>query len=201
VVDSIVHPEHKSFVRFDYPSSLPEGVQRRMHDVCRRTVLAQRLEATAFNVELFYDAASDRIAIIEVNPRLCGQFGDLYEKVDGFHGYALAAAVACGERPALPRGRGRYRRAASVPLRVYEDAHVARAPTADDVRAAEALFPGTLVWNEVHDGQDLGALRVQEDGVSVRYAVLALGGEDLADIERRTAAVRARLGHEFTGRS
>ena len=197
IVDTAIHGEHASFARFDYPSRVPAPVQARMRDVAERVVRTLGLDATAFNVEFFYDAASDRIAIIEVNPRVCGQFGDLYAKVDGIHGYEVALAAACGMRPELRRRGGSYACAASVPLRRFDDVRVARAPSDADLRAAEALFPGTLVWNEVREGQELGPLRAQEDGVSVRYAVLDVGGESPEDLERRIEVVRKRLDYRF----
>jgi hypothetical protein len=197
VVDTAFHPGTASFARFDYPSRLGEGVQARMHDVVSRVVRELGLDDVAFNVELFHDARADRLAIIELNTRLCGQFGDLYQKVDGTSGYELAMRVALGERPRVNRGAGSHRHAASVPLRVFDDVRVERAPNADDIADARALHPDTLVWNEVHEGQDLGPLRAQEDGESVRYGIVNVGACCLGHVVEHADEVRRRLGHRF----
>jgi hypothetical protein len=192
IVDSTLHA-NRSFARFDYPSRLPPGVQARMEDVAKRVISALGLDWTLFNIEMIWDAARDRVAIIEVNPRMCGQFGDLYQKVDGTSGYQVALALCTGDRPRVSRGGGRFAAAASFPLRVFEPVVVARAPSPADVAAAEALFPDTLVWSELAGGETLADFS-REDGTSHRCAVVNVGGADRDDLARRCAAVAERLG-------
>lgn len=197
VVDSVFHAGTSSFARFDFPSRTPLAVQTRMHDIARRVVRELGLDQLAFNVEFFWDAHTDRITLIELNPRLCGQFGDLYAKVDGTSGYELALRVAVGDARPSERAQGLHRCASSLPLRVFDDVRVTRVPSPDDLAAARALFADTLIWNEVHAGQELGALRTLEDGLSVRYAVLNVGGDSLEDVQLHAASIRERLRYRF----
>jgi hypothetical protein len=197
VVDSLLHPETGSFLRFDYPSSLPEPVQERMARVARRAIQALGLRDSPFNVEMTWDPEGDRIGIVEVNPRLCGQFADLYQKVDGVHGYEVAVALATGRRPALRRGEGEFRRASSFPLRVFAKARVLRVPDADRIAEVEREFPGALAWCECEPGQELADFTSYEDGQSARYGIVNLGGRDEAELRARFEAVRARLGFEL----
>ena len=197
VVDSTCDPATGSFLRFDYPSALDAGVQERMAGIARRAIRHLGLERSLFNVEMFFDPECDRISIIEINPRMCGQFADLYAKVDGTNGYEVALALAAGERPRLERGRGGFAAAASFPLRVFRPVRVARAPDARNVRAAEARFPGTLVWNECASGDLLTDFESGEDGSSQRYAVVNLGGPDRAGCAARLEEVRSGLGFAF----
>jgi len=197
IVDSILHPETRSFVRFDYPSRLPDAVQRRMIDIAARIASRLGLERTLLNIEMTWDAARDRIGVIEVNPRLCGQFADLYQKVDGVSGYEIALELCTGAHPRLARRRGRHAFASSVPLRVFEPVHVSRAPESADVAAAEALFADTLVWSECRSGDVLSDFERGEDGQSHRYAVINLGAPDPASLAQRFAAIRERLGYVF----
>ncbi|MCB9896419.1 MAG: hypothetical protein H6825_00310 [Planctomycetes bacterium] len=197
VVDSTLDPATGSFLRFDYPSALPADLQQRMVDVTFDAVAAHDLHNTLFNVELVHDPATDRLSILEVNPRMCGQFADLYEKVDGVNGYEVALALAVGERPRHLVRQGRFGAAASFPLRVFEPVRVAHAPADRDLRAAEALVPGTLVWTECVEGQALADFRAAEDGHSSRYAIVNLGGEDATALSGRIDAVREQLGYVF----
>jgi hypothetical protein len=197
IVDSVMHPGTQSFAGFEYPSRHPAALQARMADTACRLVRHLGLDNTMFNVELMYDPATGRLGIVEVNPRMCGQFADLYAKVDGTNGYEVMLALALGERPSIRRAAGPYAVAASYPLRIFEPARVERAPTAEDVRAAEALFPGTLVWIECETGQLLTDFRSIEDGSSIRYAVVNLGAPDRAALEVRLDAVRGVLGFAF----
>jgi hypothetical protein len=196
VVDSVLHAQG-SFARFDYPSSLPAEVQARMGELAALVVQQLGLDWTPFNIEMTWDEESDRIAIVEVNPRLCGQFADLYQKVDGHNGYAVALSLARGEAPKLVRGAGRYRTASSHPLRVLEPVRVRRAPSADDLAAAAALYPETLVWTECRSGDALADFARGEDGASFRYGIVNLGADSPAERAERIDAIGARLGYEF----
>ena len=194
IVDSVMHPGTRSFQRFDYPSGLDAAIQARMTDIVRRIVPSLGLDWTLFNVELIHDPTTGRVSILEVNPRMCGQFADLYEKVDGTNSYEVALQIATGERPVLRRGGGAHRVAASYPLRVFEPSRVEHVPSPADVQAAEALFPGTLVWVECEAGQRLCDFESFEDGASARYAVINLGAPDRASLQARFEAVQTRLG-------
>ena len=185
-----------SFARFDYPSALPESVQARMRALAERLVLALGLAHTLFNLELFYDAERNRIGLIEVNPRLCGQFADLYAKVDGRGGYEVALALATGA--ALPPRRpGAFRAAASVPLRTFRSVRVRRAPTGSMLAEVERRHPGTLAFNECADGEELRVRSDIEDGCSVRYGILNLGAESRCDFLQTSARVERELGYEL----
>lgn len=201
IVDSGLDPRTRSFVRFDYPSALPEAVQVRMAEVARRTIRELELERTLWNVEMTWDPETDRVAIIEVNPRICGQFGDLYQKVDGANSYEVALALALGERPRPRHREGRFAAAASFPLRVFEPSRVLAAPSAAEIAAAEAAFPGALVWSECAVGEELADFEQGEDGASHRYAVVNLGGASREDLDARLAALRARLGYRIRPRA
>jgi len=198
IVDSVLHPGSNSFAQFIYPSSLSAVILQRMAEIARRVMLHLGLANTLFNIEMIYDASRDAIRIIEINPRLCGQFADLYEKVDGTNGYEVALALATGGRRRLKKGSGGYSIAASVPLRVFDPVEVNRAPRREDVRAAEALFPGTLVWPECETGQELADFAWFEDGQSARYGIINLGADDPASLAARLDQVKTQLGFRFS---
>jgi hypothetical protein len=193
IVDSGLDPATRSFVRFDYPSALPETVQARMADVARRVVRALGLDWTLFNIELVWDEAADTLRIVEVNPRICGQFGDLYQKVDGTSSYEVLLSLALGRRPRLARGAGSFAAAASFPLRVFRPCTVAASPCETALAEAEAGLPGALIWNECAAGDELADFEADEDGASHRYAVVNLGGASRADLDLRLRRLRERL--------
>jgi biotin carboxylase len=197
IVDSGLDPATRSFVRFDYPSQLPGPVQARMAGIACRVARELGLERTLWNVEMTWDEATDRVAIIEVNPRLCGQFADLYQKVDGTSGYEVALALALGERPRSRRREGVFAAAASFPLRVFEECRVLAAPGPAEIAAAERELPGALVWSECSVGEELAHFEQDEDGASHRYAIANLGGASRADLDARLAALRKRLRWDF----
>ncbi len=197
VVDSIFQPGTGSFARFDYPSALPVEVQDRMADIARRVIGHLGLERTLFNIEMIYEPVGESVHIIEINPRICGQFADLYEKVDGTSGYEIALALATGESPALRRGEGAHAMATSFPLRVFEPCRVVSAPDEETVQRVESTVPGTRVWVEVEPGQVLADFERFEDGHSHRYAVVNLGAASRQEMVTRLEDVQRMLGFEF----
>lgn len=194
IVDSTFEPGTTSFVRFDYPSRLGADVQGRMADIVLRVAEHLGLVDTLFNVELCWDRETDEVTIVEVNPRACGQFADLYQKVDGVSGYEVALALAAGDPPPVGQpGSGSFDAAASFPMRVFRPSVVRRAPEADRVGAIETAHPGTNVWLECAAGDELEDFEGLEDGQSHRYAVVNLGGADRDDVQARFETVRAEL--------
>ena len=200
LVDTGFHAGTTSFARFDYPSALPPAVQARMRALAAQLVPALGLDHTLFNLEFFFDAERDRIGLIEVNPRLCGQFADLYAKVDGRGGYEVALALATGaEIP--PRRTGAFPAAASVPLRTFRSVHVRRAPTRELLAEVERRHPGTLVFNECASGQELVVQPDVEDGCSVRYGILNLGAEHRCEVLEKSARIERELDYELSPES
>ena len=197
VVDSAFHAGTRSFERFDYPSDLPGEVQARMAALSQRVAEALGIVDTLYNVELVWDPDTERLGLIEVNPRACGQFADLYQKVDGVNGYQVALALATGDEPPVGVRRGAFAAAASFPLRVFAPTRVARAPDAQSLAALARGAPDALVWTECLQGDCLLDMDELEDGQSHRYAVVNLGGSDRADLGRRLARTRAVLGYEL----
>jgi hypothetical protein len=197
IVDTTFHPGTASFASFDYPSHLAASVQERLWRVAAAQALVLGLENTLFNVELFHDPSTDRIGLIEINPRLCGQFGDLYAKVDGRSGFELALALCCGEEP-RDVGRGAaHAAAASVPLRIFRSARARAVPGTEEWNVLQRDFSDALVWSDIREGDELCVGPAVEDGVSVRYGVVNLGGVSRADIARRLAELVPRLGFRF----
>src|SRR5690606_17619799 len=114
-------------------------------------IAALKLKHCFFNVEMAWDGR--RARIIEVNPRMCGQFADLYQKVNGVNPYTVALALATGDSPQWKPGKGEFKAAASVPLRLFQPTRVAAAPDAQRIDVIESQYPGTMVWNEILAGQ------------------------------------------------
>ena len=125
IVDSTLHA-NGSFARFDYPSALPERVQDRMAAIARRVIAALGLERTIWNIEMMYDAAADRVSIVEVNPRICGQFADLYQKVDGTNSYEIALALCTGARPRVRARPRALRRSGELSAARVRAVHASR---------------------------------------------------------------------------
>lgn len=121
VVDSLMFPGTQIFRRFEYPSSLPQGVVARIEDVARRALQTVGFDRGLFNIEFIYDARRDSVHIVEVNPRMASQFADLYEKVDGINTYDILVDLALGRVPAKRRRQGRYKVAVSHVMRRFED--------------------------------------------------------------------------------
>jgi biotin carboxylase len=192
VVDSIMVPGTHAFARFETPSRLPAGVQERLLHLTRRAVEALGLAWTCFNVEWIHEASTDRLSLLEVNPRLAGQFADLWEKTLGVNGYEVALALALGRPPPRARG-GRYAYAASVPLRTFVPLRLERAPTAQAIAALEAEAPDTLIWWEAAPGEPGADCDALGEGQGERLAVINLGAPSRAALLERGEGLGSAL--------
>ena len=197
VVDSVMYPGTQAFQRFEYPSLLPDAVQARMADISTRAVRALGFDHGCFNVELLWDEIHDRIQIIEVNPRLAAQFGDLYEKVDGINSYQILLDLTLGRRPRMHLspvgGAGAFGAAASFVFREFNGA-VKRAPDRAQLEWLGRTYPDALLYTYIKEGHSRWR-EVKWLG-SYRYAVLNMGGRDHNEMLARFDHVCQNLAFE-----
>lgn len=146
VVDAVCYPGTRAFMRWELPSALPQPVQARALDVARRFLGAIGYRLGFFNLEFFHDPDTDRLTVIECNPRLASQFGDLYRRVLGRDPHAMALDLALGEDPlARPAAEPGAAVAASLVYRAFDPAAVPPPPTAAQAAALHRAFPGALL--------------------------------------------------------
>jgi len=183
IVDSVPYRDTSSFQRFQYPSSLPEGIQDRLTDVSKRVIRRFGLDAVTFNIEYFVDTDTGDIRLLEINPRHSQSHAHIFEYVDGEPNHTAVIELALGRRPEMPHRRGPYAVAAKWFVRSFvEDGVVRRAPTAEEVERAEAVAPGVSVHLNVAEGDRLSALR-GEDSYSYELAHVFLGADDQRELE------------------
>lgn len=186
VVDSVMYPGTDCFMRFDYPGHLPESVQTQAADIASRFLQAVGFDHGLFNMEFFYDADSEKLTVIEFNPRMASQFADLYERVDGINLHAIAFHLAHGEDPSVEltqRKRVKDRGAASsFVFRSFSPEQPVRFPSEQQMQQFQARFPDALLFtfpkDRVQIARDFKWLR------SYRYGILHLGAKNASELRR-----------------
>jgi hypothetical protein len=193
VVDAVMYPGTQAFMRFDAPSRLAPAVQQRALDVAARFLKAVGFEHGFFNMEFFHDPATDRLAVIEFNPRLASQLADLYRRVLGVDAHAMSVALAMGEDPLqVPRSTATAGAASSFVFRAFDIDTVPQQPSAHQRQRALGQFPDALLLPFPKQGRSLARDFKWLD--SHRYAVLHLGGDDEHDLRERCQRLCAQLG-------
>lgn len=192
-VASDMYPGTQAFMRFVYPCGLPDAGRERALDVARRFLAAVGFDHGLFNMEFFYDPASDRLTVIEFNPRMASQFSDLYLRVDGvdLHRVALELAHA-GDPVLLPRATPSAAIAASFVYRSFDPAARPAIPGGTQERALAQAFPDALLFHYAKTPS-----QIQRDFKwlgSYRYGILHLGGHDAVDLRTRCVRASALLG-------
>jgi hypothetical protein len=193
IVDSVMYPGTQCFMRFVHPCALPESGRKQALDVARRFLSAVGFTHGLFNMEFFHDAATDKITVIEFNPRMAAQFSDLYLRVDGIDLHRVALELAHGRDPELlPRVEATAGVAASFVYRSFDPAARPPLPSALQQKELARQFPDAMLFcfpksagQIARDFKWLG---------SYRYGILHLGGHDVADLAARCAAASALLG-------
>ncbi len=185
-------PVGSSFDRYQYPSQLPASVQARMTAVTQRVMRHIGYDTAPFNIEHFWDPATDRLSLLEINARLSKSHAPLFRLVDGQYHHRVMLDLGLGREPKFLQGRGRYKLAAKFMLRHFEDARVLRVPTAEEIAAVEAAVPGSRIQLEVAAGARLSELRDQ-DSYSYELATLFIGADSEPELTARYQACLARL--------
>ena len=195
-VDSVMYPGTTSFMRFEYPSQLSAQHVAKLESVAKRAVEAIGFTHGLFNVELFFDAKTERITIIEINPRMAGQFSDLYERVDGKSLWALELDMALGKTPTFPHREGKFGSAASFVFREFADA-VKHAPPADEQAWLTRTYPDARLFLDLKHATS----RARETKWlgNYRYALIHMGGTDHDNMMARFGNVCEHL--DFDGKA
>jgi hypothetical protein len=193
VVDAIMYPGTRAFMRWEYPSRLPAVVQRRALDVARRFLGAIGYRHGMFNLEFFHDRDSGRLSVIECNPRLASQFGDLYRRVRGIDPHAMGLALALGRDPlGAPRCEPSANVAASLVYRAFDRARVPPPPDARRRSAFARQFPDALMFSMPKTGYAL-ARDFKWTG-NHHYGIVHLGARDGTQLRERAERASALLG-------
>jgi hypothetical protein len=194
VVDAIMYPGTQAFMRWEYPSRLPTAVQARALDVARRFLQAIGFSHGLFNMEFFHDPVSDRLSVIEFNPRLASQFSDLYQRVQGVDPHAMSLALALGQDPAtLPRRTPSASVAASLVYRSFPGvATIPPSPTAAQHERFARRFADGLVFSFPKAGH--GLARDFKWTGSHRFGIVHLGARDRTALYARAHEASALLG-------
>lgn len=196
VLDSIDYPDSSVFLRHQYPSQLPEHLQRRLVDVSERVIAQVGLDWTTFSVEFFCDPDSGDVSVLEINPRHSQSHALLFDAVDGVANHHAMVSLALGRDPAMPCGKGRYGIAAKWYHRRFTDGLVTRIPTDDEIARIERDLPGVRLTPVPVEGQRLSDLPAQ-DSYSYELTDVVVGARDEAELVRTYERAVAELDYRF----
>ncbi|MEV1009395.1 ATP-grasp domain-containing protein [Streptomyces sp. NPDC049881] len=180
-LDSLTYEDSPCFLRHQYPSRLPRDVVDRLEDISRRVIKQIGMDHATFSIEFFYDPETDRINILEVNPRHSQSHAELFAYVDGAPNHHAMLALALGRDPRLPHGEGPYKLAAKWYLRRFEDGIVTRAPSDDELAELARRVPGTAVNHTPPAGARLSELP-EQDSYSYELAHIFTAADTEAEL-------------------
>ncbi|MGQ9426857.1 ATP-grasp domain-containing protein [Gilvimarinus sp. F26214L] len=184
--DMVQAENGKSFQRYEYPSRAPASVQERAVDVAKRVMKQVGFDNGCFNIEYFWDPDTDRLSLVEVNPRMSQSHSYQFEQVDGMSNHEVAVHVALGDKPLFEHGSGRFEHAAKFLLRRYDltDGIAIQVPSDEDLERLRREQPDTQVHLNIHRGDRLSRL-VDQDAYSYVLAEVLVAGHTVAEMEQK----------------
>ncbi|GHA71128.1 hypothetical protein GCM10010330_24890 [Streptomyces tendae] len=195
-LDSIDYPDSACFLRHQYPSTLPPQVIDRLHDVTERVMRRIGFDSATFSVEYFYDPSSQRISLLEINPRHSQSHAELFQYVDGVPNHHPMLALALGNDPTMPQRKGPYAMAAKWYYRWFTDGVVGNVPSPETVARIERETPGVRIHVLPEEGQRLSDLS-QQDSYSYEVAHIFTGGNGEEELREKYDHCVAALGLTF----
>lgn len=196
IIDSIRYPNKVSFSRYQYPSRLPKSVKDNIIAVSKTIIEYIGFDRSAFNIEFFYDEASDCLRLLEINSRISQSHAPLFKNVDGASNHRVVVDLGLGKKPQFPYRNGHYACAAKIFSRRFEDALITRAPTSEEIKHAQQLVPGSTIIVPIKQNKRLSEL-LDQDSYSYQYAITYLGGNNIHDLARRYKRIRKALPFKF----
>lgn len=167
-----------------------------MQDIASTVIDRFGLDNTTFNIEFFYDEATDHIGLLEVNPRISQSHTMPIYWVDGFSNIRLACDIAAGVAPRVKIRQGSHPTAAKFFLRHYQDAKVEHVPTPEHLRELERKYSEAKVYIPIREGQWLSDLK-EQDSYSYELALIYLNGRSKGDLIRKYKSCRKELTTDF----
>ncbi|MGW0893852.1 ATP-grasp domain-containing protein [Saccharopolyspora sp. NPDC002578] len=174
VIDTVNYPGTSSFLRYQYPSSLPADVVERITADTRRVIEHIGLRHVPFNVEFFWDEDSGAVHLLEINARHSQSHAPMFEDVDGVPNHQVLVQLGLGRDPDFPHRQGEHAISGKWFYRTFEDGWVRRAPTDAEIAALEREHPGVRVHLMAEEGERLSELPDQ-DSYSYELAHLYIG--------------------------
>lgn len=151
----------KTVAGLKYPADLPPWLEKKSHEACRLILEQVGFDNGCFNVEFQWDAAADKLWIIEVNARISQSHCEMFRKVDGMSNHEIAVSVALGHEPHFPHESGSCKVAAKFYLSKHGDAKVSHVPSAEEIEALSKEFNDALIELGVKQGDQLSELPEQ----------------------------------------
>ena len=191
IVDSLHYENSSSFLRYRYPSELPETVQERIRSVTQRVMTGLGLRNSTFNVEYFWDADTDRLVLLEVNTRHSQSHAPLFRYVEGLTNHAQMLDLALDRKPRQPTGEGYFQTASKWMYRWFSDGTVRTIPTAREIADLEQRYPGIIIELDVTEGQRLSDSFSQDSYSFILATIYTTGHTDQQAVEIYETCVNA----------
>ncbi|MBK8065736.1 MAG: ATP-grasp domain-containing protein [Betaproteobacteria bacterium] len=194
MVDALLFPGTDAFMRFEYPSRVPEAVRRRMHALATRVLEGLGFDHGFFNVEMFWRPDTGELKVLEVNPRLASQLAGLYRRVEGFNPHRMLLDLCTGAEPRLEVRPTGLTHAASFVFRKFDGAPLRAEPDAAAVQRVRERYPDADLMFYFKRGTALA--REMKWLGSYRYALLNIAAPDQEQLLRSYREVCAMLGFD-----
>jgi len=190
--------EDEVFTRFEWPSSQPARIHRRMEEMTAAVLKEVGYDDGCFNAEYFWDRETDALRLIEINPRISQSHAPLAMLVDGQSIHEVAIDVALGAPPSFEPGAGEHAMAAKLLHRVRRDGVVRRVPTDEELAALERRF-GAFIEVTPSEGDRLSDL-LDQDAYSYVLASVYMGADSREELLTRYRALLDALPLEVEHR-
>jgi hypothetical protein len=192
IVDAIMYPGTQAFMRFDYPSKLPDEWQARVKAVACSAMRAMGHDHGFFNIEMTVDRAKGAIKVIEINPRMADQFSRLYALIDGLNLHDMGISMAMGQKPDVAKRAMPDRVAASFIFRRFSLDGLPSPPTRAQMLWLAEFAPSAILAGFFKVRSQLA--REMKWLGSYRYAVLNLTAENENELMEKYEVIRQRMG-------
>jgi hypothetical protein len=194
MVDALLFPGTDAFMRFAYPSRVPEQERARMYALAARVIGGLGLDHGFFNVEMFWRPDTGELKVLEVNPRLASQLAGLYRRVEGINPHRMLLDLCTGTEPSMAAQPTGMRCAASFVFRKFDGLPLRAEPGPAAIGAVRARHPDADLMCYFKRGSALA--REMKWLGSYRYALLNMAAPDEEQLLRGYREVCGLLGFD-----
>ncbi len=195
IVDSKMYPNRISFKSFDYPAVIKKSIREKMENVSRKITRAINFDNGILNIEFFLNLRNGVVKIIEINPRMCSQFADMMEKVNGINTYAIQLLLALGDNPKKIQKDKKFKYASSFVLRKFKDRKILSLPNKKNIETVLKKYPDARIEIFGKEGDMLSA--ELNDLSSYRYGLINIGEDSKKELHEKYNQIYKSLEFKF----
>jgi hypothetical protein len=196
IIDTITHPDSAALFCLRYPSKKAQSIKDRVVEASRKAMEAVGWDNGAFNIEFLHDSKTDKLMLLEINPRISQSHSSSFHLVDGLPNQSVIVDLVLGKKPEPLINNGKWDISGKFTMRTFEDAVVTNSLNKNQEKDVTTKYPSLTIKNVAPKGARLSEIPNQ-DNHSFLIAEAFVGADSDKDLFEKFERIKKDIHIEL----